>query len=98
MIRRFLPGPRVFTRPGALGRVRMDLQAFIVRGQVLSLMRTALRASYRAPPEAKREIQAEIRRCFEASRHHADRRTIAHLLSDGRIRVKMLREMVGFTA
>ena len=43
-------------------------------------------------------MQAESRRCFEASRHHADRRTIAHLLSDGRIRVKMLREMVGFTA
>ena len=76
---------------------RMDLQAFIVRGQVFSLMRKALRAASQAPPESRAEIRAEIRRSFEASRHHDDSRTIKHLLSDGRILVKQLKEMVGLT-
>lgn len=76
---------------------RMDLQAFIVRGQVLSLMRKALRAARQAPPESRAEIRAEIRRSFETSRHHDDSRTIKHLLSDGRILVKQLKEMVGLT-
>ena len=71
----------------------MDLQAFIIRGQVLSLMRKALRAARQAPPESR----AEIRRSFETSRHHDDSRTIKHLLSDGRILVKQLKEMVGLT-
>jgi hypothetical protein len=75
----------------------MDLQAFIVRGQVFSLMRKALRAASQAPPESRAEIRAEIRRSFEASRHHDDSRTIKHLLSDGRILVKQLKEMVGLT-
>ena len=79
-------------------RPRMDLQAFIVRGQVLSLMRKALRAARQAPPESRAEIRAEIRRSFEASRHHDDSRTIKHLLSDGRILVKQLKEMVGLTS
>lgn len=76
---------------------RMDLQAFIIRGQVLSLMRKALRAARQAPPESRAEIRAEIRRSFETSRHHDDSRTIKHLLSDGRILVKQLKEMVGLT-
>ena len=76
---------------------RMDLQAFIVRGQVFSLMRKALRAASQAPPESRAEIRAEIRRSFETSRHHDDSRTIKHLLSDGRILVKQLKEMVGLT-
>ena len=40
---------------------------------------------------------AEIRRSFEVSAHHTDRVTIKHLLSDGRIRLKMLKELVGLT-
>ena len=60
----------------------MDLQAFIIRGQVLSLMRKALRAARQAPPESRAEIRAEIRRSFETSRHHDDSRTIKHLLSE----------------
>jgi len=75
----------------------MDLQAFIVRGQVLSLMRKALRAASQAPIESRADIRAEIRRCFEQSKHHSDSRTIKHLLSDGRIAVKQLAEMVGLT-
>jgi|TARA_B110000977_G_scaffold86928_1_gene115711 hypothetical protein len=75
----------------------MDLQQFIVRGQVLSLMRRALRACVQAPVESRAEIRTEIRRCFEAGRHHSDSRTIKHLLSDGRIAVKQLAEMVGLT-
>jgi hypothetical protein len=89
--------------PRVVGRFRvaracMDLQQFIVRGQVLSLMRKALRAASKAPPDARLELRAEIRRCFESSRHHTDRFTVKHLLSDGRVKLKMLQEMVGFTA
>ena len=50
----------------------MDLQHFIVRAEVLSLMRKALRLVSKAPPESKLELRAEIRRCFEASRHVTD--------------------------
>ena len=94
--------PRVVGRFTAVvfrvARARMDLQQFIVRGQVLSLMRKALRAASKAPPDARLELRAEIRRCFESSRHHTDRFTIKHLLSDGRLKLKMLQEMVGFAA
>jgi hypothetical protein len=38
-------------------------------------------------------VRAEIRRSFEVSRHLTDRATIVHLLSDGRLQVKSLREM-----
>ena len=71
----------------------MDLQHFIVRAEVLSLMRKALRLVSKAPPESKLELRAEIRRCFEASRHVTDRVTVKHLLSDGRLKLKTLREM-----
>lgn len=71
----------------------MDLQHFIVRAEVLSLMRKALRVASRAPPESRREVQAEIRRCFEETRHLTDRATVKHLLSDGRLKLKTLREM-----
>jgi len=71
----------------------MDLQHFIVRAEVLSLLRKALRVASRAPVETSREVRAEIRRSFEVSRHLTDRATIVHLLSDGRLQVKSLREM-----
>ena len=75
----------------------MDLQGFIVRGQVLSLMRQLIRAARNAPSDARAELRAEIRRCFEQAKGHADRVTVKHLLSDGRLKLKMLKEMVGFT-
>ena len=71
----------------------MDLQHFIVRAEVLSLMRKAIRVASRSPPESKLEVRAEIRRCFEESRHLTDRVTVKHLLSDGRLKLKTLREM-----
>jgi len=75
----------------------MDLQAFIVRGQVLSLMRQLIRATRNAPTDTRAELRCEIRRCFEQATGHTDRVTVKHLLSDGRIKLKMLKEMVGLT-
>lgn len=71
----------------------MDLKQFIVRAEVLSLMRKALRVASRAPPSEIIELKVEVRRSFEVSRHLSDRNTIKHLLSDGRLQVKALREM-----
>jgi len=75
----------------------MDLQAFIVRGQVLSLMRQLIRATRNAPTDTRAELRGEIRRCFEQATGHTDRVTVKHLLSDGRIKLKMVEEMVGLT-
>lgn len=75
----------------------MDLQAFIVRGQVLSLMRQLIRATRNAPTDTRAELRGEIRRFFEQATGHTDRVTVKHLLSDGRIKLKMLKEMVGLT-
>lgn len=71
----------------------MDLQHFIVRAEVLSLLRKALRVASKAPIESRGELRSEIRRCFEQSRNVADRVTVKHLLSDGRLKLKTLREM-----
>lgn len=71
----------------------MDLKHFIVRAEVLSLMRNALRVASKAPVASRPEIRREIRRCFELSRHVTDRVTVKHLLSDGRLKIKELREM-----
>ena len=73
------------------------LQDFVIRGEALKLLRNALRAARNAPAESRGEIVAEIRRSFEVSAHHTDRVTIKHILSDGRIRLKMLKELVGLT-
>ena len=74
----------------------MDLQRFIVRGQVLSLMRQLIRATRNAPSDTRAEPSRD-QRCFEQAKGHADRVTVKHLLSDGRLKLKMLKEMVGFT-
>jgi len=75
----------------------MDLSHFVIKGQVLSLFRKALRVAAAAPPDTRRELTVEIRHQFEVSRKQADSYTVKHLLSDGRVKLKMLKEMVWFS-
>ncbi|PIA56725.1 hypothetical protein AQUCO_00700819v1 [Aquilegia coerulea] len=72
----------------------LDLQAFIVRSQVLKLYRQALRISRRAPSHSKDELRHEIRQEMEKNRHCNDKQRIRFLISEGKERLKTLDEML----
>ncbi|QDZ17619.1 hypothetical protein HOP50_01g01260 [Chloropicon primus] len=72
----------------------MDLRLFILRGQVLSLYRTALRTIRVAQPHIRDELKQQVRHEFVAHRSQADVIQIKYLLSEGRKKVKELDEML----
>jgi len=49
----------------------LDLSHFVIKGEVLSLFRKALRVAYAAPPDTRRELRVEIRQQFQVSRNQA---------------------------
>lgn len=74
-----------------------ELHKFILRGQVVSLYRSYIRALRESiDDKTKGELKKEIRREFEAHRGATDFFTIKYLLSDGRTRLKQLHEIFGF--
>jgi hypothetical protein len=73
--------------------MKNELQAWIFRSQALSLYRTYLRSIRDVPRDVRGEVAQEIRRQFEASRTAPkDVHTLKHLLSDGRMKLKQLRD------
>ncbi|KAJ3706786.1 hypothetical protein LUZ61_010491 [Rhynchospora tenuis] len=75
----------------------MDLQAFILRAQVLKLYRQALRISRRAPSHSRDELRETIRGEIEKNRFCDDKQKIKYFLSDGLQRLKGLDEMLDMT-
>ncbi|KAI3427060.1 hypothetical protein D9Q98_007000 [Chlorella vulgaris] len=73
-----------------------ELRGFILRTEVLHLYRRLLRMSKGAHDAAARdELRGEIRRQFELQRPQKDQHTVRFLLSDGRLKLKQLGEMLG---
>jgi hypothetical protein len=74
------------------------LQHFINRHNVLSLYRKALRiaSQTRSGETHKLELFREIRTQFETHRNNTQN-DISHLLSDARLRLRELRELVDMT-
>ncbi|KAI7836757.1 hypothetical protein COHA_009395 [Chlorella ohadii] len=73
-----------------------DLKAFILRSEVLHLYRHLLRAAKGAQDTgARAELRGEIRRQFEAQRSRQEPEAIRFLLSDGKLKLKQLGEMLG---
>jgi len=76
------------------------LQHFINRHNVLSLYRKALRiaSQTRSGETHKLELFREIRTQFETHRNlNKNTNDISHLLSDARLRLRELRELVDMT-
>ena len=78
------------------------LQHFINRHNVLSLYRKALRiaSQTRSGETHKLELFREIRTQFETHRNlnkNTNNNDISHLLSDARLRLRELRELVDMT-
>ncbi|PSC77046.1 LYR motif-containing 2 [Micractinium conductrix] len=71
-----------------------ELRGFILRQEVLHLYRALLRASKGAADAGTRvELRGEIRRQFDAQRvQQGDQAAVRVLLSDGKQKLKMLRE------
>ncbi|PRW50970.1 LYR family of Fe S cluster biogenesis [Chlorella sorokiniana] len=76
--------------------VAPDLKAFILRSEVLHLYRQLLRAAKGAQNAGSRaELRGEIRRQFDAQRGRQEPEAIRFLLSDGKLKLKQLGEMLG---
>ena len=75
-----------------------SLQHFINRANVLTLYRKALRiaSQTKSGKEHKQELFGEIREQFETHKH-LKTDDIGHLLSDARLRLRALRELVDMT-
>ncbi|WZN61291.1 hypothetical protein HKI87_04g28260 [Chloropicon roscoffensis] len=72
----------------------MDLKRFILRGQVLSLYREALRTVRVAPAHLRDELRRQVRGEFVANESQADQVQIRYLLSEGKRKIKELDEML----
>ena len=73
------------------------LYDFVNRRRVLSVYRQAFRCAREVKAEAqRREIEVEIRSRFETFRNvpELDAKAVSHLLSDVRVRLRELREIV----
>jgi len=74
----------------------MTLRQFMMRSQVLSLYREALRAIKLVDNESERDyLRKWVRDDFEANRHHTDEAVIRMVLTQGKNQVKELKEAVG---
>ena len=81
-------------------KLKPSLQHFINRHNVLSLYRKALRiaSQTRSGETHKLELFREIRTQFETHRNlNKNTNDISHLLSDARLRLRELRELVDMT-
>jgi hypothetical protein len=80
-------------------KLKPSLQHFINRHNVLSLYRKALRiaSQTRSGETHKLELFREIRTQFETHRNLKNTHDISHLLSDARLRLRELRELVDMT-
>eukprot|EP00850_Spirogloea_muscicola_P018138 SM000163S02306 [mRNA] locus=s163:54973:55236:- [translate_table: standard] len=65
-------------------------KAFILRSQVLTLYRKALRVARRAPRPQRGELKALMREEMDQHRATTDTAQIRHLLSDALLRLKVL--------
>ncbi|XP_078448237.1 LYR family of Fe/S cluster biogenesis protein [Wolffia australiana] len=74
--------------------VALDLRHFLLRAKVLKLYREALRAARMAPPHARAELASTIREEMECNRRLDDPQKIRFLLSEGKQRLKGLKEML----
>eukprot|EP00775_Hariotina_reticulata_P001484 gene1484-1824_t len=74
-----------------------ELQRFVLRSQVISLYRKFIRAAKTLPGNVRGEVLAEVRREFELQQGKQEPYDIKYTLSDGRSRLKMLRESIGFS-
>ncbi|XP_065846910.1 uncharacterized protein [Euphorbia lathyris] len=72
--------------------LRLDLQEFIIRAQVLKLYRQALRIARRAPNHSRVELKQTIRQEMENNRNCKDKQRIRFLISEGKERLKCLDE------
>jgi len=74
----------------------MTLRQFMMRSQVLSLYREALRAIKLVDNESERDyLRKWVRDDFEANRHHTDEAVVRMVLTQGKNQVKELKEAVG---
>ncbi|KAI8467502.1 MAG: hypothetical protein J3K34DRAFT_430229 [Monoraphidium minutum] len=75
-----------------------ELGLFILRGQALALYRTFIRTCRKIPAGSSRdEVMAEVRREFKAQiGKRPEPYAAKYLLSDGRTKLKLLEEMIGF--
>lgn len=87
-----------------------ELQLFVLRGEVRKLYRQFIRLCRKAPNNTSRtscictsmrvqhhppgELLAQVRHEFGVHRHHADPYAVKYALSDGRTRLKQLRDML----
>uniref|UniRef100_A0A383VL90 Complex 1 LYR protein domain-containing protein n=1 Tax=Tetradesmus obliquus TaxID=3088 RepID=A0A383VL90_TETOB len=74
-----------------------ELQKFVLRSQVISLYRKFIRAARSLPAGNKEDVLSEVRREFELQREKAAPYDIKYALSDGRTRLRMLEEAIGFS-
>ncbi|KAL4444149.1 hypothetical protein ABPG75_011886 [Micractinium tetrahymenae] len=73
-----------------------ELRSFILRQEVLHLYRAMLRVSKGASDLSSRdELRREIRRQFDVHSGKCDQAAVRFLLSDGRLKLKQLGEMLG---
>ena len=85
------------TTTKAMAASMKSLQHFINRHNVLAVYRKALRTASRTRcAEHKRDLFREIRTQFETHRHLKST-DVGHLLSDARLRLRELRELVDMT-
>lgn len=75
-----------------------ELQLFILRAEAIKLYRQYLRLLRQAPPSARVEVQKQVRHEFDqAKRLPAEPYSIKYALSDGRARLKQLRDMLALS-
>ncbi|KIY95694.1 hypothetical protein MNEG_12268 [Monoraphidium neglectum] len=76
-----------------------ELGLFILRSQVLALYRSFIRTCRQIPASNRGEVMSEVRREFRSQQDPSkprDAYAVKYLLSDGRTKLKMLQEMIGF--
>lgn len=71
-----------------------SLKGFILRKEVISLYRSFLQVVRRVPDHARGELKQTIRSDFERHRAIDDLYSVKYHLSDGRVQLKNLKEMM----
>lgn len=71
-----------------------SLKAFVLRKEVITLYRNFCKAVRQAPDHTRGDLKEQIRGGFELHRGVKDLYAVKYYLSDGRVQLKMLREMM----
>lgn len=71
-----------------------SLKAFILRNEVIGLYRNFLKAVRKAPEHTRGDLKQQIRADFDRHRNAEDLYSVKYHLSDGRVQLKQLQEMM----